>query len=216
VKIKCIIFDLDGTLVDSEKLGSQALLDLLPGIGESSEVLTEHYTGVTLMEVFLDIEKRYKLSIPADFEVRYRRHLDIMSKRELEATSGVYQALAQIDKELCVASSAPLEKIELSLELTGLAKYFSANLYSAYEIGSWKPDPGLFRHAARDMGFEPDDCVVVEDSAVGVRAAKSANMFVYHFTSTPIEPPGSTYHAFSDMAVLPSLLDRHDQKGGGN
>ena len=63
-----------------------------------------------------------------------------------------------------------------SLALSGLAKHFGEALFSAYEVGSWKPDPGLFRHAAAEMGYEPEACLVIEDSPVGIAAAKAAGM----------------------------------------
>jgi HAD superfamily hydrolase (TIGR01509 family) len=79
---------------------------------------------------------------------------------------------------VCVASNAPRSKIELCLATTGLARFFEGRIFSAYEVGSWKPDPGLFLHAAQAMGAAPARCLVVEDSAPGVIAAREAGMQV--------------------------------------
>ncbi len=72
-----------------------------------------------------------------------------------------------------------------------------------------EPDPGLFLHAAQEMGFKPEECIVVEDSLTGIKAAKSADMVILHYSSKPIEQNGKTYCAFDDMADLPILLQRY-------
>ena len=77
---------------------------------------------------------------------------------------------------MCVASSGPPEKIETALQVTGLRDYFGESIFSSYDINSWKPEPELFLHAAKEMGFAVNECAVVEDSLVGIQAARSANM----------------------------------------
>jgi HAD superfamily hydrolase (TIGR01509 family) len=81
----------------------------------------------------------------------------------------------------CVASSGPREKIELSLRATGLLPYFRGRIFSAYELGSWKPEPDLFLHAAKVMAVAPARCAVVEDSVKGVRAGIAAGMAVFGY-----------------------------------
>ena len=206
VNLKCIIFDLDGTLVDSESLSSKALLDLLPTIDESVEKLTDLYHGKKLAEIFIDIERRFQFTIPEGLEPVYRRHTAQLFEKELKPFPCVVEMLEQIKHPQCIVSSGPLVKIEHSLKITRLAEFFGPNLFSAYEIGTWKPDPGLFIHAAREMGFTPDECIVVEDSLTGVKAAKSADMTVLHFSSRLIEQNGKSYCAFNTMADLPVLL----------
>jgi HAD superfamily hydrolase (TIGR01509 family) len=209
MNLKCIIFDLDGTLVDSESLCNKALLDLLPAIDESVEKLTNRYHGKRLAEIFIDIERRFKFPIPEGFEPIYREHVAQLFEKELKPIPGVAEMLKQINHPRCIASSGPLAKMKHSLKITGLGEFFGSNLFSAYEIGTWKPDPGLFIHAAREMGFKPEECVVVEDSLTGVKAAKSADMVVLHFSSKPIEKNGETYCAFNNMVELPVLLQEY-------
>lgn len=209
MNLKCIIFDLDGTLVDSESLSSKALLDLLPTVDEGIKELTDRYHGKKLADILTDIERRFNISIPEGFESIYREHAADIFKEELKPIPGVSEMLDQICHPRCIASSGPLEKMKHSLNITGLGKYFGSNLFSAYEIGVWKPDPGLFLHAAREMGFEPEDCVVVEDSLTGIKAAKSANMDVLHYSSNPVEQKGIAYCAFDNMADLPVLLQEY-------
>ena len=79
-------------------------------------------------------------------------------------------------------------KIELSLSLTGLSPFFKGRIFSSYEVGSWKPDPGLFLHAARVMGVAPADCAVLEDSLLGIRAGLAAGMTVFAFQPYGVDP----------------------------
>jgi len=81
--------------------------------------------------------------------------------------------------------------------------FFGDNIFSSYEIGSWKPEPGLFLHAANVMGFAPPRCVVVEDSEVGMQAATAAGMRSLQYTPHASE----SGHTFNDMAMLPRLLN---------
>jgi HAD superfamily hydrolase (TIGR01509 family) len=203
----CLIFDLDGTLVDSEGLCNQAFLDLLPELNESSASLSARYRGRKLAAIMADIELRIRRALPGDFEAQYRARLDELFDSRLQPVAGVHAMLQATTCSRCVASSAPRQKIEKALQLTGLSVYFGNCIFSSYEVGSWKPDPQLFLHAAAEMGFGPSHCVVVEDSEVGVQAALSAGMRVLMYTpecgqrSVPCP-------SFSRMEDLPTLLSR--------
>jgi len=79
-----------------------------------------------------------------------------------------------------VASNAPLAKMQFCLDKTGLAPLLNGNqLFSAYDIGAWKPSPELFVTAALALGVEPRHCAVVEDSNPGVEAGIAAGMQVF-------------------------------------
>ena len=204
----CVIFDLDGTLVDSEGLCSRGFLDLLLQLGDSLDDFLARYRGQQFAAIRASLEQRLGGTLPADFESRYRERVAELFELELSPVAGVAPMLATLDLPRCVASNGPLPKMRQSLRLAGIAGYFGERLYSAYEVGSWKPDPGLFLHAARAMGFAPASCVVVEDSEVGVRAAIAAGMRVLHYrpdvqAATDLQVPN-----FSDMARLPALLAR--------
>jgi beta-phosphoglucomutase-like phosphatase (HAD superfamily) len=95
--------------------------------------------------------------------------------------------VAALNIPMCVASSGPREKIELSLSLTGLLPFFAGRIFSSYEVGFWKPDPGLFLHAAKAMAVEPSRCVVVEDSLPGIQAGIAAGMTVFAFQPDAID-----------------------------
>lgn len=210
-KSKCIIFDLDGTLVYSESISCRVLLELIPEFDEGLDAAVSKYQGRKLTEILLDIENRFRCAIPLNFEIKYRERVSELFDKELKPVPGAIEMLNQVYQPRCVASSGPMEKIKHSLRVTGLSRYFGSNLFSAYEIGYWKPHPGLFLHAARKMNFEINQCIVVEDSVTGIEAARSAGMDVLHFSTVPIEPNSKSYRVFSEMADLPELLVENEK-----
>jgi HAD superfamily hydrolase (TIGR01509 family) len=96
---------------------------------------------------------------------------------------GVVGFIEKLKIPYCVASSGPVDKIRLNLEVAGLLDKFENRIFSSYQINSWKPEPGIFLHAAKEMGFDVKDCIVVEDSKAGVKAGKSGGFKVYGFTN---------------------------------
>lgn len=199
--VKALIFDLDGTLVDSELIGAETLAALLPELGLSGHEITALYRGwrfKTILDVF---SKRLGRSLGDEFIDTYRAQSAARFERELKAFPFVEDMLEAATVPMCIASSGPPEKINRSLRITGLGRFFPQHTYSAYTINSWKPDPDLFLHAAKAMGFRPEDCLVVEDSAVGIEAARRAGMQVFVH-----DPEGQ---GFGDVPTFASYSDFH-------
>lgn len=202
----CIIFDLDGTLVDSEILSNQAFVDLVPEINEPAEQLVNRYRGKKLADILYDLEERIGKKLPDTFETSYRERVAILFAQYLKPMPGVIGMLEVLDRPKCIASSGPPRKIAQALKVSGLARYFGSSIYSSYAIGSWKPEPGLFLHAAQSMGFAPSNCIVVEDSNVGIKAAIAAGMRALHYAPYVAEKVENRAIAFSQMALLPELI----------
>ncbi|WP_068001405.1 HAD-IA family hydrolase [Pseudovibrio axinellae] len=203
----CLIFDLDGTLVDSEPLCSQAFLDLLPEINVPLYELMRRFRGRKLSAILEDLECILGRSLPEGFEKTYRAQVELLFNAELEAFPGVHEALSDIPMRMCVASSGPRAKIEAALEKTNLSQFFGSRIFSSYEVGSWKPEPGLFLYAAKALQFAPERCIVVEDSDVGVRAAKSAGMKVLRFCDGPDHKVNAdTFSSYKQLTGLLSVI----------
>lgn len=199
-----VIFDLDGTLVDSETLCNQAFLDLLPALKEPVESLVDEFRGKKLADILGDIERKISSPLPDGFEQRYRSRVADLFATQLKPMAGVPEMLTALEYPSCIASSGPPEKIKQALTVTGLARYFGERFFSAYIVGSWKPDPGLFLHAAAALGFAPKHCVVVDDSPVGIEAAAAAGMRALHY-APGVKSSGNSY-TFSSMSALPVIL----------
>lgn len=202
----CIIFDLDGTLVDSEKLCNQAFIDLLPFITDSVEALINRYRGRKLAPILADLEMRFGKKLPTNFEVAYRCRVDELFQSHLQPIAGVPEILETLDYPFCIASSAPMSKIRKALSVTNLSHHFGDRLFSSYEIGSWKPEPYLFLHAANEMGFSSEHCIVIEDSDVGIQAAHSAGIIALKYSKNQEDEEND--NVLSDMKLLPQWLDK--------
>ena len=108
----------------------------------------------------------------------------------------------------CVASSGPEDKIRLNLQLSGLLPYFENKIFSCYAIQKWKPDPAVFLWAAETMGFKPSECLVVEDSLSGVKAANAGGFDVFGFTAHDYnnELKNEATRTFDSMDMLIEMI----------
>ena len=193
--LDAVLFDCDGTLVDSETLSAELIAAMLGELGHvttMAEVLLA-FRGRQLAKCIEDLEARYGALPPAFAEGFRERAVDVYRAR-LREIEGAAALLGTIAHPICVASNAPRSKIELCLEAAGLTRFFDRpRVFSAYEVGAWKPDPGLFLHAAEAMGADPKHCLVVEDSAPGLTAGLAAGMRVVallHKETPPWLPEG--------------------------
>jgi len=206
---KLIIFDCDGVLVDSEPLSNRVIAGIMTEIGISmtTEEAIQQFAGGSLQRVNDFVISRTGAELPGGLEDVYRERSYALFQKELQPIPGIEKALQTIDFQRCVASNGPLHKMKLNLKLTGLSSYFGDDLFSAYEIGFWKPDPKLFLHAAEKMGYPPDKCVVIEDSLHGIHAAKSAGMRVLGFSNSEyghkLEAEGvPTFHSMDELSEI--------------
>ncbi|CAM3401057.1 HAD family phosphatase [Flavobacterium chungbukense] len=186
--VKCIIFDCDGVLVDTEKIGNGILLAMAQEHGFEMELedAYRHFNGRNLNDCFRHIEEAIDQKLPENFESEYREKSFEAFKTQVKPMEGVLDFIENIEKleiPYCVASSGPVEKIRLNLGIAGLLDKFENKLFSSYQINSWKPEPGIFLHAAKEMGFDVKDCIVLEDSKAGVKAGISGGFQVYGFAN---------------------------------
>ena len=183
MKYKCVIFDCDGVLVDSEAISKRVLIQMLDemGLQVSIDYASQHFAGKWLKTIFAEIEAIIGKPLPSNFETEYRSRTFALFKSELKPVEGIHQLLHQLSIPFCVASSGPVEKIRLNLKTTNLLDQFEDKIFSSYEIDSWKPEPKIFEYAAQKMGFQAHECVVVEDSLVGIQAAKKGGFDVFGY-----------------------------------
>ena len=207
---KCLLFDSDGTLVDSELLNNQALAAELyeSGISETAQNLVKAYRGWMFSAVLDDIQLRHDRVLDSGFTNRFRHRASVHFESNLRAIANIPEVLAELNAPMCVASNAPLAKINQAMQITGLATFFGDAIYSAYEINSWKPEPGLFLHAAKEMGYLPEQCVVIEDSDVGVTAALAAGIEVIRYDPEAKVPAKAGVINIKTMADLPVILEQ--------
>jgi HAD superfamily hydrolase (TIGR01509 family) len=212
--IELVIFDCDGVLVDSEGIANAVLAGAAAaeGVAISAEESLRLFRGMKMADCIAEIERRSGRRVRDGFVADLRSAAALAFEADLQPIEGVHAALAVITIPVCVVSNGPMSKIAHTLGLTMLLDRFEGRIFSAYDVGSWKPDPGLFLHAARTLGADPSRCVVVEDSLPGVRAAKAAGMRVLGFaggdTKAGLELAAECSRVFHSMNELPSLLQR--------
>src|SRR5258706_2856756 len=197
-----VIFDCDGTLVDSEHLGNDVFAAMVAaqGIKMTGRDAMIRFRGMRLAECLAQIEAELGRDLPSTFVAESRQPRPTLCGNDLKPVPGAMALVAALNIPMCVASSGPREKIELSLSLTGLLPFFAGRIFSSYEVGSWKPDPGLFLHAAKAMAVEPSRCVVVEDSLPGIQAGIAAGM-----TGVAFQPDGTDARNPAGVAVVSRL-----------
>ena len=210
--VKCIIFDCDGVLVDTEKIGNGVLLEMASehGFEMKIEDAYRNFNGRKLKDCFRYIEETIDKELPETFETEFRQRSFSAFKTQVKPMEGIVSFIEKLTIPYCVASSGPVEKIRLNLEVAGLSNKFENKLFSSYQIGSWKPEPGIFLHAAKEMGFDVKDCIVVEDSVAGVRAGIDGGFKVYGFANgyndNDLEKEGAIlFRSYEELAAIVSL-----------
>ncbi|MFI1106121.1 HAD family hydrolase [Streptomyces melanogenes] len=208
-----IIFDNDGVLVDSEPISNTILAAYLTELGfpTSYEESIRDYMGSAMHRIHDLIQERTGQALPADFDDAFHARVFAAFERELQPVAGAADVLAKLVADgvpYCVASSGSHERIRVGHRTTGLDEWFEEEwVFSSQDVGRGKPAPDLFLYAAERMGVAPERCAVVEDSPLGVQAARAAGMDVYGFTAmTPEERLQGATALFSDMAQLRELL----------
>lgn len=211
-----LMFDCDGVLVDSELLGNRTLAVALAecGYAITSEECRRRFLGMALPSVFKTVSEERGFPLPDDIEARIRARDNETFGRELKAIDGIHHTLDVLDGPRCVASSGSMDKMRFTLTLTGLWGRFAPHIFSSRMVGQGKPAPDLFLYAAKQMGFAPADCVVVEDSFNGVLAGRAAGMTVFGFIGGAHCGPehgdklteAGVHAVFADMRRLPEML----------
>ncbi|MCC5882286.1 MAG: HAD-IA family hydrolase [Halomonas sp.] len=210
----CLLFDCDGTLVDSEPLLAAEMAACLTRLGlpfQASDYIGE-FRGSRFRNIVAELEERYGGVDPqqlAETETEMRSNLNRRLETELAAIAGAREALMSLLDYPCgVVSNGPENKIRTSLQAIGFADFFETRLFSGYTANCWKPDPRLYLHAAAAMGFDPEDCVAIDDALVGVKAALDAGMTVIHLNRFPDAeetPEGAIM--ISSMFQLPTVIE---------
>ena len=178
-----VIFDCDGVLVDSEAIFARVLSECLTAAdfaATAEEALVLGF-GKNRDTLTAAVEARYGRALPDGFFETVRARTAHVLERELEPMPGIEALLTALPAARCVASNGHLQRVRERLALTNLLRFFDPNVFSATQVAYGKPAPDLFLLAASRLGTQPASCVVVEDSVIGVAAARAAGMPVLGF-----------------------------------
>lgn len=205
----CVIFDMDGVIIDSEPIYMQVEQDLFTEVG--LEVSHEEHTRfVGRSDLWKVLKETYSLDINIEeiHKEENKRYLDIINNSfSGDPIDGVVDLIEQLHKDgikLVLASSSEMKNIELVLTKFGLISYFDLRISGA-DLPTSKPHPEIFEKAAEMAETEPEQCLVIEDSENGVRAAKAANMTCIGFRN-----PNSGNQDLSEADWIIQSFDEFD------
>ncbi|MDA1035946.1 MAG: HAD family phosphatase [Chloroflexi bacterium] len=209
-----VIFDCDGVLVDTEHMSNSGIAEYFTGLGVpmSVEEATRRFKGLDNSAMKQQAESAFGIKLPDDFvRITELREQEAAMTADLHSIPGARHAVDGVIASgcpVCVASNGEVAKMEITLGRTGLLDKFGGRLFSKDHVARGKPAPDLFLYAAEQMGFAPPDCVVIEDSAAGVRGAVEAGMRVLGYAPEGDAEGLSDLGAevFPSMAEVPGLL----------
>ena len=217
-----LIFDFDGVIADSEVLAGTILAKFVNDLGLATTLheALNRYGGKRWSDILAAVEDGFGQKLPEGFSERLKEATLSSFRQDLRAIEGVADFLTQF-RELphCVASSSSLDRLILCLDILGLTKEFGDFVFSAEMVARGKPFPDVFLLAAERMKVNPLDCIVIEDSANGVRAGVAAGMTVIGLCAASHLQPGhaqrlmaagASYSAnnWSEVSVIVSALCR--------
>jgi HAD superfamily hydrolase (TIGR01509 family) len=198
--ISLVIFDCDGVLIDSEIISATALVEELAhhGIGIELSHVLEHFIGHPYAVVAGKIAAIAGAPLPAAFENTYRARLARRFESDLRPIPGVLNVLDHLAVPYCAATSSNSERAHHSLRAAGLAERFGERVFTVSMVERPKPAPDLFLHAAAAINVDPNHCLVIEDSDLGIAAAQAAGMIAWQFT-------GGSHYAACHRKPVPEI-----------
>lgn len=187
--LKAVIFDMDGVIVDSEPIHHKAYENMFKDVGiKVSDALYESYTGQATLPICQHLCKTFDLKeSPETLMALKRKHFKYLFDNDdsFQLIDGVLELIQDYHNnglKLVLASSASMPNINRIFERFNLNQYFVAKLSGA-DLKASKPHPEIFINAAKASGFKREECIVIEDSTNGIKAANAAGIFCVAFDS---------------------------------
>jgi HAD superfamily hydrolase (TIGR01509 family) len=182
--VKAVIFDMDGVIVDSEirwkETKEKGLAHMTPQITKEE---TKHITGLNASDSYDYISKRHKMTLSKE---DYLKQCDERAKQVylekcqlLPKIIETFERIKEKNIPMAVASSSPMSWVNMTMDRFELRKYFEHIVSAEIIDGPSKPHPDIYLFTAKKLGFDPKDCIAIEDSSHGVQAATSAGVFCY-------------------------------------
>ncbi|QOD61425.1 HAD family phosphatase [Polaribacter haliotis] len=188
-EIKCVIFDMDGVIIDSEEIHKKAYYETFVSLGLNvSDELYKSFTGSSTINAFQRLVAHFNLDKKPEELVldKRRRYVNFFENDpNLHLVENVEEIIKYFNKKgivLILASSSAMINIDRVFNRFNLNGYFSAKISGA-DLKESKPHPEIFNKASILANIPKENCVVIEDSDNGIKAANDANIFVFGYAN---------------------------------
>lgn len=211
-KVKAILWDMDGVLIDSESHYRRAEVGLFAKFGiQISDEIGKNFMGVPFSKYFPELAKKYNKKV--DLEValeQYNQLIVDLYTNEVALTPKIIDVLKSLNSKylFALATSTRKELAELVLKRLNLYIFFKVKIFGN-QVRNSKPDPEIFLLAAKKLGVSPKECIVIEDSFNGIKAGKAAGMKViaYKAEHNSFFDFSSADYVVEDLREILGILD---------
>ena len=211
--VNCVIFDMDGVIIDSEAIHKKAYYETFASVGVTvSDQLYKTLTGASTINAFQKLVAHFNLNADAEDLVlaKRKRYVDYFENDPtLHLVDGVEEIIKYFYNKgfvLILASSSAMVNIDRVFNRFDLNQYFSGKISGA-DLKASKPHPEIFEKAALLAKIPKENCVVIEDSDNGVKAANDAGIFVFGYRNPlaadqTLEKADYVIHHFSELKTF--------------
>jgi HAD superfamily hydrolase (TIGR01509 family) len=178
-----LLFDNDGTIVDSEILAVYAMLDRLAehGILIDADTYKKRFPGLLTRDIIRLVQEESGVTLPANFlDIVHDDH-EVYFDTQLKVIEGMDMLFRSVRLPKSMVSNGGADHVERCLRRVGLFDALDGQIFSAQHVERPKPHPDVYHHAMRTLAVEPHQTITIEDSEAGVRAAKAAGLRVIGF-----------------------------------
>ncbi len=212
--IKTVIFDMDGVIVDTEPVHHDAFQQHFKELGiEVSPAFYATFTGNSTKNVYQKLVKKFNLKQDIEVLVQSKRNFfnDAFEKKlDLELLDGVENLIKDLHKngmQLILASSSANVTIDRIFRRFNLNQYFTHKI-SGEDFVNSKPDPAIFLHAQKLSSHQKENCIVIEDSTNGIKAAHAAGIYCIGYNS---------FHSkLQDLSLANQVIQHFDELNYSN
>lgn len=177
-----LIFDGDGVLYDTEPVVCRVQADVVTAVGYpiTPEDAYAHI-GKTGAQFYRAMEERFETTLPADMNERFVERYSAILSQGLAPIPGVRELIARLTTPYCLATNSTRARLDVTLAATGLGPLFAGRFFCLDDVARGKPAPDLFLLAAKALGTESTNCLIIDDNVHGITAGIAAGMRVIGF-----------------------------------